>query len=142
MLEFKDQLYFSECVNDQNSLLVQIKIRRCVNVSRKSNYPDAPLENDYIEIPTRADIREVPISEIAHSGGLLLTGDNQIWTQDMIRGPGAGSDVNSAENVADVILLQGFEWVIVGYPFVGRGVDPQIWGYTAYIRRRIGAYNV
>lgn len=136
MLEFRDRIFFEECVRDQNQLLVNVIIKRCTKVERESAYPDSPLTARYEEIPIKADVREVPMGEIAHSGGLLLVGDLQLWCREEIRGPNAGRDLGDPAAYADTFLINGQEYVVIGVPFTGRGVDPMVFGYTANIRRR------
>jgi hypothetical protein len=142
MLEFRDAHYMAECLRDQNQLLVNVIIRRCVLVERKDEYPDSPLVPRYENISIKADVREVPMSEIAHSGGLLLTGDLIIWSREEIRGPTAVRDHGDPKAYADTFLINGQEYVVVGVPFTGRGVDPAVLGYTANIRRRQTGGNI
>ena len=136
-LQFFDKNYFDECVRDQNQLLTDVAIRRCIMVEREDpNYPDSKFVPIWKDIQLKADIREVPMSEVAFSGGLLLTGDLQIWIQHDLRGPSAAHDPGDPEQYADIILLYGQEFVVLGVPFVGKGVSPQVYATTGYLRRR------
>ena len=142
-IEFGDMAYFDECIRDQNSLFVEVTIRRCISIQRNSSYPDDPPTMRYVDIPVKADIREVPLNEIAHSGGILLTGDNTIWIRgERLKGPSGNnsSDTFDPEAVADLIIIHNQLYTIVGSPLIGRLKSTMIAGTQAYIRRQVGDY--
>ena len=140
-LTFADVNYFREAIMDQNAVMTPVTIRRCVSIKRQNEYPDEPPVLEYIDIPVRADVREAALQEIAHSGGLLIIGDNILWTQEPIRGPQENfSDNFDPNSIADIIIIHNQEYTIVGCPLTGRIADPIIGGYQAYIRRRKGGF--
>lgn len=140
-LSFADKHLFDECVRDTNDLMVPVVIRRCVSIERNSAYPDDPPVTITKDIKIKADVREVSFNEIAHSGGILITGDNILWCQTEIRGPRDNTTNNLDPNaVADQIIIFNQEFTIVGSPLIGRFLDTLISGYQCYIRRRSGGY--
>lgn len=139
-LDFSDINYFKDCLNDQLDLWVPIIIKRCIAITRTSEYPDDPPSVSYQLIHCAADVREVALSEVAHSGGFLLVGDNVLFTQQQLRGPSDGNGTkDDPMRVADTIVIHNSEWVITGSPLQGYlkdGYGPT--SYQAYIRRRRG----
>lgn len=140
-LSFADFENFQSALRDLNDLMVPVTIRRCVNIERNSPYPDDPPSIITKDIKIKADVREVSLNEVAHSGGILITGDNVLWCQTEIRGPRDNTTNNLDPNaVADQIIIFNQEFTIVGSPLVGRFLDTLISGYQCYIRRRSGGY--
>lgn len=150
-LEPRDILLFEEGWNDEDSLLLDIRIKRCVGMEDRSNYPGEVPKLIFNSIFTRAAVKTIPIGEVKEGNGLVMVGDLLITTRIELRGPQPKGDgvipPNSKmdpTNVADHVFIdapyQG-EWFVAGIPqpLDMLGLTPNIWQVN--IRRIKGGRN-
>ena len=143
-LDFSDLNYFRDAIADQDSLMIDIIIRRCIGLNKDNGYPGARPEVLRNNIYTRAELSLAVINETSRQGGGLLVGDLHIRCDVQLRGGGDpgetdyGDKINPA-NVADIITIgvpyQG-DWYVVGAPQFGELVnhhEPVF--YNAFLRR-------
>lgn len=141
-LEGRDLDYYNECLSDLQQLMYPIVVKRCVVKKRDSSttlYPDDPITADRQEIHTRADYAGVTAQEVERSGGMILAGDLKIWTTLELRGP-EQNNLQIPGGFADIVVLQGHEYVVIGFPDhaeLCEGVTP---GYASLVRRRATSY--
>lgn len=143
-LEFADAHYMQDCIADQDSLNVDVEIKRCVGLNKRDSYPGAAPEVLRNTIYTRAEVKIVPLREIPRHGGLLVTGDVAIRCVVELRGvsPQGDLDYGDKENpdtVADIVTLnaphQG-DWYVVGVPEHAQLMSQQgAVFYNAFLRR-------
>ena len=110
MLTYADQEYFKDCLRDQYSLWLPVTIKRCVAITRNTDYPDEPPTLNYDLINIIADIREASLQEMVHSSGMLVLGDNVIWCEAQLRGPrDIATERDDPEAIADKLLSNAQE---------------------------------
>jgi hypothetical protein len=144
-LEFYDAHYFRDALSDQDSLMVDVEIRRCIGINKNTDYPGEKPEVLRNSIFTRAELRITSLQEVTRTGGVLMAGDMQMRCDVELRGGGGEQpeldfgDKFNAQNVADIISVkapfQG-DWYVVGVPETAQLVTQQgaiFW--NAYIRR-------
>jgi hypothetical protein len=142
-LEFKDRVYFDGALEDQDSLMMDIEIRRCIGINANASYPGDKPEILRNSIFVRAEVKPIALGEVEAHGGIQLVSDLNIRSWFELRGTNQkdweyGDKVNPS-TIADIILLdapyQG-EWYVVGVPEAGvlvAGQDPMFWNVN--IRR-------
>lgn len=143
-LEPADNHYFQDCKADLSQLMYPIVIKRCVVTKREpssSAYPDEPIEPDRQDIHTRADFAGVSAQEIERSGGTILSGDLKLWTFVELRGPESDTG-DMPKGVADIVVLQGHEYVVVGFPDHAELTEGVSQGYASVVRRRATSHGV
>lgn len=143
-LEFRDKHYFQEAIDDQDSLMLDIEIRRCIGINSASGYPGEPPSVLRNPIFTRAEVKPISLGEIETHGAINVVGDLSIRSGVELFGSQQkdweyGDKINP-KTVADIIIMetapyQG-SWYVVGVPEPGLlegAQDPVFW--RANIRR-------
>lgn len=143
-LEFRDAIHFDECLRDQDSLMLDVCILRCIGINETSSYPGNPPEMMRSNIFTRAEVKPIPMGEESRNGAILAVGDLLMRIDVALRGvqgneyPLYTGKIDPV-NVADILKIdapyQG-EWFVVGIPEPGQlnaNQEPLFWNVN--IRR-------
>jgi hypothetical protein len=142
-LDYRDIHYFNDALEDQDALMLDIEIKRCVGLITQDGYPGEQPEVLRNSIFVRAEVKPISMGEVENHGAINLVSDLSIRCWIELHGSQQkdweyGDKLNPA-TVADIIVVdapyQG-EWFVVGIPEPGvlvGGQDPMFW--TANIRR-------
>lgn len=144
-LEPADNDYYQECITDIRQMMYEVTVKRALPENSSpppspKEYPDDPDVMAYRTIYTRADYTGVTASEVEKSGGLLLMGDIKIWTSFELYGPETPSTTNPT-GISDIVILQGHEYVVIGFPDHAEITQNVYPGYSAIVRRRATSYE-
>lgn len=151
ILDYRDYHYMDECLRDQDSLMIDVEIQRCVGLNKNTSYPGEKAEILRKSIYTRVEIKLMTLREVEKLGGMVVEGDLQIRSAVELRGgnqkvAGDIGDKNNPDNVADIIRITGVpyqgEWVVSSIPEHGVLVSSQgAMFYNAYLTRVKGTAN-
>ena len=143
-IEFKDVQVFQDALDDQDTVMSTIEIKRCESISYASTYPGEKPTVTRRSIFTRAEVKPIALGETDLKGGNIAVGDLEIRCNVEIRGSQQKEwdvgDKKNPETVSDIIALfespyQG-EWYVLGIPEPGQirsGQFPLFWNVN--IRR-------
>lgn len=127
ILEYRDVHTFQDALDDQDALMLDIEIRRCVGINRNTTYPGDKPEILRNSIFLRAEVKPIALGETESHGGILLVGDLHIRCPLELRGSQQKDweygDRMNPSTVADIVIIdapyQG-DWYVVGVPEAGR----------------------